>query len=83
MHLRHMVVNFICDRVDELFPMLKVSISGNYGHLRLSEEEYNRKRADGTLTDQEKEEYEEPGPFPLPHTWKLFSGPPSMGKKFV
>ena len=65
MHLRHMIVSFICDRVDELFPMLKVSISGNYGHLRLSEEEFNRKRAEGTLTDQEKEEYEEPGPFSI------------------
>ena len=42
--------------------MLKVAISGNYGHLRLSQQ-YNRKMADGTITDLEKEEYEEPGPF--------------------
>ena len=65
MHLRRMVVNFICDRVDELFPMLKVAISGNYGHLRLTPEEYNRKLAEGTITDQEKEEYAEPGPFSI------------------
>ena len=65
MHLGRMLVNFICDRVDELFPMLKVAISGNYGHLRLTPDEYNRKKADGTITDQEKEEYEEPGPFSI------------------
>ena len=65
MYLRRMIVNFICDRVDELFPMLKVAISGNYGHLRLTPDEYNRKLAEGTITDQEKEEYEEPGPFSL------------------
>ena len=65
MHLRRMIVNFICDRVDELFPMLKVAISGNYGHLRLTPDEYNRKKADGTITDQEEGEYEEPGPFSI------------------
>ena len=65
MHLRRMIVNFICDRVDELFPMLKVAISGNYGHLRLTPDEFNRKLAEGTITDQEKEEYEEPGPFSI------------------
>ena len=43
MHLRRMIVSFICDRVDELFPMLKVAISGNYGHLRLTQDEYQRK----------------------------------------
>ena len=45
--------------------MLKVAISGNYGHLRLTPDEYNRKLAEGTITDQEKEEYEEPGPFSI------------------
>ena len=65
MHLRRMIVNFICDRVDELFPMLKVAISGNYGHLRLTPDEYYRKMAEVTITDQEKEEYEEPGPFSI------------------
>ena len=65
MHLRRMIVSFICDRVDELFPMLKVAISGNYGHLRLTQDEYQRKMDEGTVTDQEKEEYEEPGPFSI------------------
>ena len=58
MHLRRMIVSFICDRVDELFPMLQVAISGNYGHLRLTQDEYKRKMDEGTITDQEKEEYE-------------------------
>ena len=65
MHLRRMIVNFICDRVDELFSMLKVAISGNYGHLRLTLDKYNKKLAEGTITDQEKVEYEEPGSFSI------------------
>ena len=65
MHLRRMIVNFICDRMDELFQMQKVAISGNYGNLRLTQDEYNRKMAEGTITDQEKEEYEEPGPLSI------------------
>ena len=83
MHLRRMVVNFICDRVDELFPMLKVAISGNYGHLRLTPEEYNRKLAEGTITDQEKEGMQNLGLSPLLPILKPFCSLPSMVKNFV
>ena len=64
-HLRHMLVSFICNRADELYPMLECSISGNYGHIRLSPEEYRRKEASGQLTDLERQEYNEPGPFSI------------------
>ena len=64
-HLRCMLVSFICNWVDELFPMLETSISGNYGHIRLSPEEYRRKEASGLLTDLERQEYKEPGPFSI------------------
>ena len=64
-HLRRMLVSFICNMAEELYPMLECSISGNYGHIRLSPEEYRRKEASGQLTDQEREEFNEPGPFSI------------------
>ena len=64
-HLRCMLVSFICNRAEELYPMLECSISGNYGHITLSPEEYRRKEASGQLTDQEREEFNEPGPFSI------------------
>ena len=64
-HLRCMLVSFICSRAEELYPMLVCSISGNYGHIWLSPEEYRRKQASDQLTVQERQEFNEPGPFPL------------------
>ena len=43
--------------------MLKEHIRGNYGHLRLSKQQYEKKCADNTLTDEEREDYLTPGPF--------------------
>ena len=43
--------------------MLHFAIKGNYGHLRLSPEQFREKESQGTLTDKEREEYFEPGPF--------------------
>ena len=64
-HLRRMLVSFICIREEELYPMLVCSISGNYGHIRLSPEEYRRKEACDQLTAQERQEYNEPGPYSI------------------
>ena len=64
-HLRCMLVSFVCNRAEELYPMLECSISGNYEHIRLSPEEYRRKEASGQLTDQERQEFSEPGPFSI------------------
>ena len=60
-----MLVSFVCNRAEELYPMLECSISGNHGHIRLSPEEYRRKEASGQLTDQERQEFNEPGPFSI------------------
>ena len=35
-HLRRMMVSFICQNLDFLYPVLRLSIAGNYCHLRLS-----------------------------------------------
>ena len=45
--------------------MLVFSISGNYGHIRLTAEEYVRKQDSNQLTDQERQEFHEPGPFSI------------------
>ena len=43
-HLRRMLISFICNRAEELYSMLVCSISGNYGHIRLTAEKYKRKQ---------------------------------------
>ena len=80
-HLRRMLVSFICNRADELYPMLDCSISGNYGHIRLSPEEYRRKEASGQLTDLEKQEYNEPGPFSIISYCEAFLKPDFYGEE--
>ena len=55
----------IVAHVQFLFPLIAVHIQGNYGHVRLTEKQYNNKIADGTITQNEKEDYEAPGPFSL------------------
>ena len=64
-HLRKMLVSFICKRAEELYPMLVCSMSGNCGHKRLSADEYKKKRDRNQLTEQERQEYHEPGPFSI------------------
>ena len=64
-HLRCMLASFVYNRAEQLYPMLECSISGNYGHIRLSLKEYRRKEASGELTDQEREEFNEPGLFSI------------------
>ena len=64
-HLRHMLVSFICSRAEELYPMLVCSISGNYGHIWLSPEEYRRKQASDQLTVQERQDFNELGLFSI------------------
>ena len=64
-HLRCQVVAHIVRHVQFLFPLIAVHIQGNYGHLRISETEYNDKMDDSTTIQQEREDYEAPGPFSL------------------
>ena len=65
LHLRRQIVVFICNMAEYLFPMLQVHIKGNYGHARLSRSQLRRKEREGTLTPQERSDYNEPGPFSL------------------
>ena len=64
-HLRRQIAMFMINRAEYLFPLLQVHIKGNYGHLRLTRKQYQNKEKRHTLTDQERTEYWEPGPFSL------------------
>ena len=64
-HLRRMLASFVCNRAEGLYTMLVYSISGNYGHIRLTLHEYKRKQDSNHLTDQERQEFHEPGPFSI------------------
>ena len=62
-YLNRQVAAHIMHNVEFLHPIISVHIQGNYGHLRLSADDYKNKL--GTLTQEEKEDYEAPGPFSL------------------
>ena len=62
-HLWQQLVKTFLAYKEFFYPVLKEHIRGNYGHLRLSKEQYEKKCADNTLTDGEREDYLTPGPF--------------------
>ena len=64
-HLCRQVPAHIIHNVEFLCPIISTHIQGNYGHLRLSEDAYKNKKRLGTLTQEEKDDYEAPGPFSL------------------
>ena len=63
-HLRRQIVT-VTENPEFFWPVLAQHIKGNYGHLRIDKATYDRKKGDGTITQQEKEDYECPGPFSL------------------
>ena len=62
-HLRRMVLLFIIENFDMLWPLLHVRILSNFGHIRMPEEEFQQRLADGTLSDHDRAVHDEPGPF--------------------
>ena len=62
-HLRRMVVLFIVENFDMLWPLLHVSILSNFGHIRMPKEEFHQRLADSTLSDHDRAVHDEPGPF--------------------
>ena len=59
--------------------MLKSILLAEYGHLRLTEQEYCKKLMDNTLSDEEEERYEKPGPFSLISYLEYLMDPSSWG----
>ena len=62
-HLRRMIILFIIENFEMLWPLLHISVLNNFGHIRMPEEKFQRKLAEDTLTDQERAIHDEPGPF--------------------
>ena len=58
-----MLVLFMVENFQMLWPLLHICNLNNFGHVRLTEEEFQAKLADGTITDAERQVYSEPGPF--------------------
>ena len=54
-HLRQMVVLFMVENFKMLWPLLHICMLNNFRHARLTEEEYNAKIADGSITDAERD----------------------------
>ena len=63
MHLRKMVVLFMVENFEMLWPLLHICVLNNFGHLRLTKEEFHAKMTDGSITDAEQEAYTELGSF--------------------
>ena len=62
-HLRYQIVYFITQNHGFCFTVLKTLILAEYGHIRLSQEDFVRKMMDDTITEEEEERQKKPGPF--------------------
>ena len=62
-NLRRQLIMEIIKHKEFFFPILQKRIAMNYGAVRLTEEEYKSKCADGSITNDERRAYHEPGPF--------------------
>lgn len=82
-HLRRQLVAFAVENRAFLFDRVEAHIQGNYGHTRLSKEEYLAKKAAKTLTRQEKLEYHIPGPFSYASYLQYISTPGNWGDEIV
>ena len=62
-HLRHQIVYFITQNHGFCFTVLETLILAEYGHIRLSQEDFVRKMMNDTITEEEEERQKKPGPF--------------------
>ena len=82
-HLKRQMVMCLIEHKDFFWPLLKKHLRGNYGHVRLSKEEYDRRTRDKTITDVEREDYLCPGPFCLTSYLETLSKPSFWGDEMV
>ena len=61
-HLKRQLVMMMANH-DNLFPIFNASIATTNGFPRMSEEDYLQKYNDGTLTQNEADDHNTPGPF--------------------
>ena len=62
-HLKRQLIMMMANHHTFLYPILKASIATTYGFPRMSDEDYQKKYNDGTLTQMEANDHNTPGPF--------------------
>ena len=62
-HLKCQLATMMAKHHAFLFPILKASIATTYGFPRMAEDDYLLKYKDGTLTQNEADDHNTPGPF--------------------
>ena len=62
-HLKYQLAMMMANHHAFLFPILNASIATTYGFPRMSEDDYLRKYNYGTLTQNEADDHNTPGPF--------------------
>ena len=62
-HLKRQLIMMMANHHTFLYPILKASIATTYGFPRMSNEDYQKKYNDGTLTQMEDDDHNTPGPF--------------------
>ena len=62
-HLKRQLVMMMANHQEYLFPILKASIATTYGFPRMSQEKYQRRYDESTLTQGDADDHLTPGPF--------------------
>ena len=62
-HLRFQLAHFMCKNHEFAYEIIEEPVKIQYGHSKLSQEEYLKKTQDGTITPAEVEDFSLPGPF--------------------
>ena len=62
-HLKRQLVGMMANHHTFLFPLLKANFTTIYGFPRMPQEEYQQKYDAGTLTQEEVDDHNTPGPF--------------------
>ena len=78
-HLRFQLVHFMCKNHKFTFDVIEGPVKIQYGHSRLSQEEYLQKTQDGTITPSEVENYTLPGSFSFQSFLKFMIKPNTWG----
>lgn len=82
-HLRRQMVAFLATNKEYFYTYLMDYIKGEYGHKRLSDLEYRKKEAEGTLTQEEIDDQLVPGPFSYSSYLKYMLLPSSWGDEMT
>ena len=78
-HLRFQLAHFMCKNHKVAFDVIEEPVKIQYGHSKLTQEEYLKKTEDGTITPAEIEDFSLPGPFSFQSFLKYLIEPTTWG----